>query len=269
MRSGRARRGPPWPRRPLLSVLLLLCLLAACAPPALLRREGWDGGDVEGLLRGDFDALLAVGDLTAEVELTLHRAGGRDSAHGSILYRPPDLFRLDLRGALFQHLLTAVLHADTLLVLAGDELHQSPAAGGLGRYLDIDLGDYDPRYLLLGAVLPGRAVDAEVAYPRADQACLTLLHGDGRRRLWLDLKRGFVEREELLDGEGQVRWTRRLSGYRRLTEGAQAYLPGVVRIEGGGRALVLSFGAVAVNRGLPRDVFFRGLEGVAASPYRP
>ena len=78
------------------------------------------------------------------------------------------------------------------------------------------------------------------------------------RRLTLDLHRGFVVGEVVLDDGGQVLWSRRMQGFRRLP-GTDIYLPRSVRIESGGRILGLEYGKVRLDRGLERAAFFTGL----------
>ena len=246
----------------------MLVLVVACAPPPQLRRHGWvgDAGDITELLRGDYEALLGLGDLTAEAQLTVGDPQGRHhSASGAVLFRAPDLLRLDVRGPLFQRLLTAVIDADTLVALVGEQHVRLPARDGLDTFLDIDLGGYDPRWALLGVVVPPAASapsegGLEIVYPRADRA-VVLSPAEapvGRRRLWLDLHHGFVDREEILDDTGAVLWTRTLRRYRRLP-GTDVYLPRAVRIEGNDRLLLVEYGKVRVNRDLPREAFYSGL----------
>jgi len=239
-------------------LLALLCTLAACGPPRPVQRAGWTGGqELEVLLRTDAAKILALTDLTAEVRFSLHEVG---SASGSILFQPPTLMRLDVRDFLFRRILSAVLDGDRLLALSRGEHYEMPAAAGLDVFLQIDLGGYDPRLALLGVVAPGRLEPDATEYPRADRAIVQLYDGvEGEsRRLWLDLHRGFVEREELLDANGNTRWSRQLSGWRRLAD-TDVYLPKNIRVESQGRILKLEYGELRLNRDLPRATFFSGL----------
>ena len=238
-------------------LLPALLVVTACGPPRPVQRAEWTGDeDIEKLLRADAQSLLALEDLTAEVRFTLHKVG---SASGSILFQPPALLRLDVRGPLFQRILSAVLDGDQLIALADDHLYHMPSRDGLNTFLDIDLGGYDPRLALLGVVAPGRRVEP-TDYPRADRARITLDDGIAgqRRRLWVDLHRGFVEREEILDDQGHTYWSRRMSHWRRLAD-TDLYLPAKIRIERHGRVLELDYRRISVDGGLQRAVFFSGL----------
>jgi hypothetical protein len=235
----------------------VVLVMSACGPPRPVQRADWTGEqDIEALLRSDAEGLQALEDLTAEVRFSLHKVG---SASGSILFQPPALLRLDVRGPMFQRILSAVLDGDRLTALADGRLYHMPSRDGLNTFLDIDLGGYDPRLALLGVVAPGRRVEP-TDYPRADRARITLDDGIAgqRRRLWIDLHSGFVEREEVVDDEGHTHWSRRMSHWRRLG-GTNLYLPAKIRIESQGRILELDYRKIRVDRGLKRAIFFSGL----------
>ena len=248
-------------RRAAAPLLLAAAVINACGPPPPVTREGWPGGagEVAALLRADFAAVQALTDLTAEARLTITHEQGRNALDASILFRPPDLLRLDVQGPLFHHVLSAVVEADTLLAVIEGRRMVLPADDGLDYFLGLDLGGYDPRWALLGVVLPGEPDTAQVGRPVAGRAVVPVEAPDlPPRRLILDLHRGFVVREEILDDSGQVLWWRRLQGFRRLP-GTDLYLPRLVTIESGGRTLELEYGKVRTGRGLDRADFFTGL----------
>ena len=238
---------------------------SACGPPRPVQRAGWAGdrmGDealeaLNALLRADADGLLQLADLTAEVQFSVPDVG---SASGSILFQPPALLRLDVRGPLFQRILSAVLDGDRLLALADGRLYQMPSRDGLDAFLHIDLAGYDPRLALLGVIAPAaRGIEA-IDYPRMDRALVTLDDGvEGQRRqLWIDLHGGFAEREELIDDQGRTRWSRQLSGWHRV-DGTDLYLPARIRVESQGQALELEYGDIHIDRGVERATFFSGI----------
>ncbi|MCC7262566.1 MAG: hypothetical protein IT369_08615 [Candidatus Latescibacteria bacterium] len=236
--------------------LVALCLLlGACAPPAL-QRQGWtparDPAQIIDQARRDLDAL---GDLKAAAELTLVQSGQRQFASAALLFKPPDLFRIEVRGPLFVHLFTALLQGDSLVVGDGQgSWREGPFADEVvSRLLGLDLSGYDLRYALLGLVAPA-PLDS-LACPRADR-CLAYLAGSPPRRLWLDPRRGFVTDEQLLGPEGEVLLSRKLSDYRRV--GSQ-YLPGRVELHQGANALVITFRTWELNTGLSRPAFIRGI----------
>lgn len=251
MRAGRAA----------VAALIAAAVTNACGPPPPVTRAGWPAGpgEVAALLRGDYAAVQALGDLTAEARLTITHEQGRHSLDASILFRPPDLLRLDVQGPFFQHVLSAAITADTLLARVEGRPMVLHADDGLDYFLGIDLGGYDPRPALLGVIVPGDPDSSKVLRPGPGRAVVPIETPDlAPRRLTLDLHRGFVVREEVLDESGGVLWWRRLQGFRRLP-GTELYLPRVVTIGSGGRTLELEYGKVRTGRGLERAAFFTGL----------
>lgn len=238
-------------------LLVLLLGLAACGPPRPVQRAGWQGAehDVAALLRADPTGLLQLQDLTAEVRFRLHQVG---SASGSILYSPPARMRLDVRGPLFGHILSAVIDGDLLTAVSGGRTYYVPAQDGLDAFLQIDLAGYDPRLVLLGVIAPPQRGIVSTDYPRADRVRLQIDDGvDGQRRwLWIDLHHGFVEREEIVDTSGQTVWMRRMTQWRAV---GPLYLPAEIRVESGDRALELSYGDIALDRELSDTVFYSGI----------
>ena len=251
MRAGRAA----------VAALIAAAVTNACGPPPPVTRDGWPGGagEVSALLGADFAAVQALDDLTAEARLTLTHEQGRNGLDASILFRPPDLMRLDVQGPLFVHVLSAVVEADSLLAVVKGRSMVLQAEDGLDYFLGIDTGGYDPRWLLLGVVVPGDPDTSRVTHPLAGRAVVPMETADlPPRRLTLDLNRGFVVGEEVLDPGGGVLWSRRLQRFRRLP-GTDLYLPRLVIIESGGRTLELEYGKVRTGRGLERAAFFTGL----------
>lgn len=243
------------------AAVLLAAALGACGPPAPVQRQGWSGGaaEVAGALRADLAAMQALTDLTAEARLTLTHEQGRHSLGSSVLFRPPDLLRLDVQGPLFHRVLSAVLEADTLFARVEGRRMVLDAGRGLDYFLGIDLGGYDPRLALLGVVLPGEPDTTRARHPAPGRAVVPFeTEGLRPRRLTLDLRRGFVVGEEVLDDAGEALWSRRLQRFRRLP-GTGLYLPRLVTIESGGRALELEYVKVRLDRGLERAAFFTGL----------
>lgn len=246
------------------SILLMLGLLVqSCAPsPRLIRRNAWEPtADVARMLRQGSVTLPGVQDLTAAAQIRLTTEEGPNTASASFQYLPPDIMRIDVRGPLFQHVLTAVLDADTLWSLAGGRLSRQPTRDGLADLLQIDLRGQDPRAAMLGLVAPVSVSDSlQVDYPRADRAVAIVRHGDGsERHLWVDLLSGFVVREEGIDRFGARRWRRLLSDYVQIGEG-EAYLPRRVQIESDQRRLEIHYDEWRVDRGLSRQSFYKGID---------
>jgi hypothetical protein len=238
--------------------LLGLALITACAPPPPVQRAGWraEGADMAALLAADPARLRQIGDLTADVGFSIRSVG---SASGSILFRPPELMRLDVRGPLFRHILTAVLDGGLLVARAEGRTMRLPTRDGLDAFLDIDLAGYDPRLVLLGVVAPPQVAIVARDYPRADRVRLRIDDGiPGQRRLlWIDLHRGFVDTEELVADDGRVLWTRRLTGWRAVGD---LYLPTLVRVESDERVLEVEYRSVTLDKGLADAAFFHGVD---------
>lgn len=233
------------------------CLLAllGCAPPALLH-QGWSPvQDPALLLTASARELAQLGDLKAAAELTLVQSGHRQYASAALLFKPPDLFRIEVRGPLFVHLFTALLRGDSLMVGAGD----GPWRGGLfsdevlARLLGLNLAGCDLRYTLLGLVAPGTLDSLVQAEPGR---CLAYLGGMPARRLWLDTRHGLVAAEDLLDPAGVPVLTRRLQDYQRV---GGLYLPRRVEIRQGEQTLIVEYRSWEINTGLGESTFTRGI----------
>ncbi len=213
--------------------------------------------------------LAAFADLTAEARITFRQGGSRRSATASILYLKPDLFRVDVRGPLYAHLLSLLLRGSHVTAVAGKETWQGEATGGLLSSLTpFELGDYDLRYALLGLVWPGdddtevetRLGISDISYPRADRAMVRLVGGRGGERLvWIDLQNGFVLREQLRS-RGHIVWTRELGGYVELqTTSGPVYLPGNITFEQGDVGLELEYKNYRVDEGLSAKTLEAGI----------
>ena len=225
-------------------------------------RAGWQpASGPEALLSQGAAELDGLRDLSAEARVTIAGAEGKGTGTAFIIYQPPSRFRVDIRGPLFRHLLTAVMDGDSLLIQAQGQVWRGTVGGGmLSRLVDIDIGTYHLPYALLGVVQPGRLdTTAPPEYTRADRAVATVQDSGLCRRVWVDLFRGFATREEVLAG-GEVDWGRKLDEYRRV--GSQrdgVYLPRRVKIVQADRSLELRYGRYAVNEGIDEGSFRRGI----------
>ncbi len=213
--------------------------------------------------------LAAFADLTAEARITFRQGRSRRSATASILYLNPDLFRVDVRGPLYSHLLSLLLRGSHVTAVAGKETWEGETTGGLLSSLTpFELGDYDLRYALLGLVWPGnddtevetRLGISDISYPRADRAMVRLVGGRGGERLvWIDLQSGFVLREQLRS-RGHIVWTRELGGYVELqTTRGPVYLPGSITFEQGDVGLELEYKNYRVDEGLSAKTLEAGI----------
>lgn len=241
--------------RPALWWWCCLLVLDSCAPPILLR-PGWSPNrDPALLLDHARRELESLGDLRAAAELTLIQPGQRQFASAALLFKPPDLFRIEVRGPLFVHLFTALLQGDSLVV--GDaegRWSRGPlSAAVLTRLLGLDLASYDLRYALLGLVAPG-PLDS-LTRPQADRY-LAHLAGAPPRRLWLDARHGFITTEELLDPRGEPLLVRQLRDYQQV---GGLYLPRRVELRQGTHALILDYRSWELDTGLSESAFTRGI----------
>jgi outer membrane lipoprotein-sorting protein len=232
-----------------------LLVLGSCAPPTLLR-QGWSPAqDPTSLLTASARELEQLRDIKAAAELTLLRPGQRQYASAALLFKPPDLFRIEVRGPLYVHLFTALLRGDSLIVGAGD----APWRGGpfsdevITRLLGLDLAGCDLRYALLGLVAPA-ALDS-LTRPQADRY-VAHLAGAPPRRLWLDTRHGFVTAEELLGPQGEPLLVRYLAEYQRV---GGLYLPRRVEIRQGDQALIVEYRSWELDTGLSQSIFTRGM----------
>ncbi len=237
-----------------------LCLLVAgCASQPPLLRQGWQPREgietLLGLVAADFQE---IGDLTAEASITYQQAGQKDRGTAVLLFKSPDLLRMEVRGPLFSHAFTALLQADSLTIVNKAGAWKGSARGALLMLLTpMDLSFYDLRYALLGLVEPGR-VDSgrKIEYPRADRAIVPLEGGTFPRRVWIDLYRGFITREEVAFSNGEVLLSRELKDYQEV---GGVYLPGRVEIRQGEADLILEYRDYIPGKGIPEEKFTQGI----------
>jgi hypothetical protein len=143
------------------------------------------------------------------------------------------------------------------------------ANGPLLAYLTgVDLRGYDLRYALLGIVAPGRLDSSgSVEFPRADRAIVSLAAEEGwQRKIWVDLYRGFVLREEILLAEGDLLLSRQLHDYRQFAD--LLYLPGRVEICQGETSFVLEYRRHLINQNIPRARFFQDVPMELSTAHR-
>ena len=238
---------------------LAIILLYGCAARVPVRRADWHfETGVDSLLISAAADFRNLQDLQAEAGISYEQAGQRDKGAAGILYRRPDMLRVEVRGGPFSsHVLTALLHRDSLTVVSGDNYRKEPVGGSvLAQLVDLDLGDYNLAYALLGMVEPvGADSLAALEYPRADVLVATVLGPSRRRRLWIDRLSGFVTREEI-DRPGAAKLVRVLRDYQLVD---QVYLPGMVEIRQAGAALVLDYRNYRPNTGISAARLTRGI----------
>ena len=239
---------------------MLILLDAGCAPPPVLRQDWRQEQGFEALLRLSVEQLRQLEDLTAEAGIAMRQAGSQQRGTALIQLKNPDLFRVEVRGPLYSHLFTALLQKDSLMV-------HGPAVGGdwkgtvqgslLVHLTGMDLGVYDLKYALLGVVAPG-SIDSSraVEYPRGDRVIVPLWGEGILRRVWIDLYRGLVTREDIELPGGYVLLSRRLRDYQRVGD---LYLPGRVEIRQEEMAITLEYRHYALDRGIPEKHFFQGI----------
>ena len=246
-----------------LSVLLSWCLClallgAGCALQAS-RRPDWHYRDgVEGLLQLSQAGLEGMEDLTAEASITFRQGGQQERGTALFLFKNPDLLRVEVRGPLYSHVFTVLLEADSLTVYGAEGAWKGLARGPLlMRLTGIDLGLYDLKYALWGLIEPG-AIDSSrtIEYPRADRVIVPIRDSFLARRVWLDLHRGFVIREEILLPDGAVLLRRELHDYGRV---GHLYLPHRVEIHQGETSLILEFRTYIPDKDIPEKSFTQGI----------
>lgn len=245
---------------PGLRPIILLCVAGvlglSCAPPP--PRRDWNPAmGYEKLLEAPLEQLEQLQDLTAEARLTLRVDGREQRATALVQLMMPDLMKLEVRGPFLSHILTVVLSADTLFVhgpaAAGN--WQGAVDGSLLEFLTgLDLGGYDLRYALLGLV-ERAPVDTRLApeFPRGDRVIIALQMPPGYcRRIWVNLHRGLVTREEVVRDGSNWALIRQLRDYRSV---GTMLLPRTVEILQGGASIKLEYQRYRLNTGLRRSAF--------------
>ena len=251
-------------RRSLL--LLLLLALQACAP-AQISRRGWvpEDGPEKALLLSRA-GLEVFGDITAEARIAFRQGRTRRTATASVLYRSPDLFRLDVRGPLYRHLLSLLARGESVTVMSGGRTwHGDGTSALLAHLTDFELGDYDVRDALLGIVRPPPAAGSapgtdRVSYPRADRALVRVREGSATERIiWVDLQRGLVSKERLVR-HGRTVWTRELKDYAELlTAAGPVYLPRTIIFEQGELGIELDYRSYRIDTGQSAETMQAGI----------
>lgn len=229
--------------------------LWGCAPPPAMRHDWSPAQGLEALLGRAGRELQAIADLRAQAELTLDRDGQRRHASAAILFKQPDLLRVEVQGPFFTPLFTAVAQAESLTVCDAEGAWRRGAVSGplLAELTGLDLGGYDLRYALLGLVAPA---PLDSIAPQQQDLALVFLRGAPPRRLWIDARRGFAVREELLDEAGRPVLIRRLQDYQRVGD---IYLPRRVELRQGENAIALEYRSWELNTGLAGELFTRGI----------
>ena len=238
---------------------LLVWLVVGCAPQQPLLRQDWHHRDgIEAFLGLAAADIQGLEDLRAEASITYQQAGRKERGTAVLLFKSPDLLRVEVRGPFYSHVFTALLQADSLIVFGSDGAWKGAARGSLLlQLIDIDLGLYDLRYALLGLVEPGRIDSSrQIEYPRADRAIIPLQGGHLPRRIWVDLHRGFTTREEIAFPDGEVLLSRRLKDYQKV---GRLYLPGRVEIRQDEASLVLEYRNYIPDKGVPDKSFTQGI----------
>lgn len=238
--------------------LCLAGLANGCAPRPLVRHDWRHQDGIESLLQSVAGDLAELGDLRAEAGITYRYGGRQERGEAVLLFSSPDRLRLEVRGPLYTPVLTALLDGDSLTVLSRGGAYKGSARGSLLlRLTDIDLGLCDLRHALLGLVEPGLIDSSQpVLYPRADRAIVPLRSDGLRRRVWVDLQRGLVTREEVALPDGYVLLRRELKKYKRVGD---AYLPHRVEVHQGEAVLVLEYREYVSGPAIPEGSFAPGV----------
>ena len=203
----------------------------------------------------NYEQFAAIEDLKLRARVRLRMEGREESATALLMYVKPDMFRVDVRGPLFSHILTAVIQQDTLILVTPEGSWKGSADTSLRNLIGIDLRGYDLGMLMLGGVVPAPLdSSAVVEYLRADRAVLPLVQADATRRVTVDLYRGFIIAEQFMSA--RTSWHRELAEYRRV---GSSLLPGRMSIRQGENRMLLEYGEFHINQGLPIEEFLRGV----------
>ena len=229
----------------------------SCAPPPVARQDWRREDGVEELLNPSRNPLQPLQDLRARARITLRLEESQERATMSLLLARPDLLRVEVRGPLYTHLFTALVQADSLTVVSREGNWKGSTRSMLQQLTGMELGPYNLRYLLLGLIESGRIDSSRVIeQPRFDRAVVPLRGNGLARRVWVDLHRGFVIREEVEPSSGYPGWSRLLRDYRKV---GPLYLPGTVVIQQNEVEISLEYEDYALNEGIEEGHFFRGI----------
>jgi outer membrane lipoprotein-sorting protein len=226
----------------------------------MLFQDWQPDGDLGTLLSSHYQQFSRIEDLKVRAQVSVRVDGRDERATALLLYAKPNMFRFDVRGPLFSHILTAVMHDDSLTVVTSQGSWRGDPSSSLRRMIGIDLGGYDLGHLLLGVVQPA-AIDSNrsIAYPRADRAVVPIVHEEAARTVTVDLFRGFIVAERF--ASSRTTWHREITAYRRL---GNSFLPGKMSIWQDDNRLLLEYGEIHLNRGIPREEFLRGIPASTA-----
>lgn len=236
----------------------MCCLFASvvgCGQPQLLREQRQPTDDFAKLLTLNFEQFAAIEDLKLRARVRLRMEGREERAMALLMYVKPDMFRIDVRGPLFSHILTAVTQQDTLILVTPEGSWKGSTDTSLSNLIGIDLSGYDLGMLMLGGVVPA-PIDSSVIveYLRADRVVLPLVQADATRRVTVDLYRGLIIAEQFISARAS--WHRELEEYRRV---GSSLLPGKMSIRQGENHMLLEYGEFRINKGLPIEEFLRGV----------
>ena len=231
----------------LLLIVPTLFLLAGCASRQPLTRTGWHLGDgtVHELWRKSEAEFHSVQNLKAEAKITYRREGETLKGRMGLLFKRPSVLHMEVIAPFFGPVFAAIIDEDSLTVLSGEEIFKGSSSGDLLQQLtgiDLDLGN--AVYTVLGFTeppLPTSSMNLE--YPRADLVIANIDEPGRRRRVWIDLHRGFVRREEIFNGFDPV-MTKELDNYK-LVDGL--HLPKLVSIHQGEATVVLEYKNYAIS----------------------
>ena len=216
-------------------------------------------GDLDTLLATHYQQFSRIEDLKVRAQVLVRVEGRDERATALLLYAKPNMFRFDVRGPLFSHILTAVMHDDSLTVVTREGSWKGDPNSSLRRIIGIDLGGYDLAHLLLGVMQPaGIDSNRTVSYPRADRAVVPILHAEAVRSVTVDLYHGFIVAERF--SSSRATWRREMTAHRRLGDWV---LPGKMSILQDDNRLLLEYGEVHLNRGIPAEEFLRGIPEAA------
>lgn len=193
-------------------------------------------------------------DLEGRARISLLVDGIRQTVRASVLYKAPDLLKVEVMGALGGSALTAVSRQGSLEVYLPEakQLIVDQASGDvLSRLTGVELGPYDPKHVFLGTVAFS---DTEMDIERRGDRYLAVFQEDGLiRRVWIEGDRYMPVEEEIYDACGDLLLRRRMTKYERI---GGARLPRRIEILDGRNWIRIEFLHRRANRGI-REKRFR------------
>ena len=193
-----------------------LLLLSCAAPKSLQRQVPFESA--ADLLQIVSDDISRLQTFEGEARISFRIEGVRHKASAMVLFRRPDLLKIEVTGPLGMRLLTGVASSESLRIFlprVGD-LYEGPADGDiLERITGVDLSAWPPWKALLGVPSFDSEPEREIE-KQGDRLSVWTVGEKFKRRLTFDGKSLTLAGEEIYDEAGDPITKRTMSDYRSM-----------------------------------------------------